>query len=487
MASQSRNNVRKRGSTWTYYVYETDGAGHRRQVSKGGFRTRKEAEAARVEALASLQAGTFVRPDRLTVADFLFDEWLPTQRPPTLEESTYASYERNIRLHVVPNIGGILLQRLTPMDLNALYRTLLDSGRRPAQPPKRQHDPATIELVARLRADGCTWQQVAHAVAEAVPSEAGITKDAVAALHRRQQQPPKPSTQPPGLKPRTVQYVHTIIHAALKDAMRWNRVARNVADAANPPSAGSTRQGRPDVWDADELGRFIAFVADSRYLPPWVFLATTGCRRGEALGLKWDDLDLDQATAVISRQVTVVDHKIRIKELPKTKRGHLIRLDTITVELLRRWRARQNEEKLLLGAGYHDDGFAFCRADGNVYHPDRFSREFDRKQVACNRADPEQPLPELTLHGLRHTWATLALAEGIDIHIVSERLNHSSTHITREIYTHVTPPMQTDAAERVAGEILGGRSGLRRKVELSHAEGRRPVVDQPDVSPETSG
>lgn len=98
----SRNNVRKRGSTWTYYLYVTDGAGERRQKSKGGFATRKEAEAARVEALAALSNGNWVQPDRLTVAEFLTDEWLPTQRPPTLEESTYASYARNIRLHVVP-------------------------------------------------------------------------------------------------------------------------------------------------------------------------------------------------------------------------------------------------------------------------------------------------------------------------------------------------------------------------------------------------
>src|SRR5262245_30702507 len=114
MAASRNNNVRKRGNSWTYYVYVTDGAGRRKQVSKGGFRTRKEAEAARIEALAALQSGTFVRPDRLTVADFLVDEWLPTQLPPTLEESTYASYERYLRLHVVPYIGGILLQRLTP-------------------------------------------------------------------------------------------------------------------------------------------------------------------------------------------------------------------------------------------------------------------------------------------------------------------------------------------------------------------------------------
>ncbi len=453
MTSKSRNNARKRGNTWTYYVYVTDGAGTRRQVSKGGYRTRKEAEAARVKALATIQDGTFVQPERMTVAEFLTDEWLPSRRPPVLEESTHHSYERYIRLHVLPHIGGLPLQQLTPIDLNRLYRHLLDNGRRPTQPPKRHHDAETVALVDELRAEGRTWQQVADEVANRIPDAVGITRDAVAALHRRRRQQPEPADQPQGLAPRTVRYVHTILHAALKDALRWNRVARNVADAATPPSVGSTRQGRPDVWTGDQLRRFIAFVADSRYLPPWIFLATTGCRRGEALGLRWEDLD--RATAVISRQVTAVDHQIRIKELPKTKRGHLIRLDGGTVDMLRQWRARQNQERLLLGPGYHDDGWVFCMADGQVFHPERFGREFTRKQTAFNRAEPDQPLPHLKLHGLRHTWATLALEEGIDIHIVSERLNHSSTSVTREIYTHVTPPMQSDAAERVAEHILG--------------------------------
>ena len=86
-----------------------------------------------------------------------------------------------------------------------------------------------------------------------------------------------------------------------------------------------------------------------------------------------------------------------------------------------------------MSAGYRDDGFVFSHPDGSVYDPDRFSREFLRKQAQYNRAHSDEPLPRLVLHGLRHTWATLALHEGIDIHIVSERLNHSSTHITREI------------------------------------------------------
>jgi integrase len=240
--------------------------------------------------------------------------------------------------------------------------------------------------------------------------------------------------------------------------MRWNRVARNVADAATPPPAGSTRVGQHTTWTGDQLRRFLNFIAQDRYVTPWMFLATTGCRRGECLGLRWSDLDLDGSTAIVSRQVTAVDHEIVVKELPKTKRGHMVALDSNTVSMLRRWRAQQNEEKLLVGPVYVDDGYAFCKPDGTVYDPDRFSREFLRKQEQFNRADAEGALPRLTLHGLRHTWATLALHEGIDIKVVSDRLNHSSTFVTREIYTHVTPPMQSDAAERVAKRIFGGRT-----------------------------
>lgn len=452
--SAGRNNVRKRGNSWTYYLYVTDGTGARRQVSKGGFRTRKEADAARIKALSTLQNGTWVRPERVTVREFLVDEWLPTQAPPTLEESTYRSYTRYVHLHVVPHIGGIALQHLTPLDLNSMYRALLETGRRPPTPPKRVHPPEVGKLVEQLRSTGLTWQAVADQVGEAFPDDAGLTRHAVAALHRRRLLRSPRTTTPTGLKPRTVRYVHSIVHAALKDAMRWNRVARNVADATTPPPLGSTRRGRRTTWTAEQLGQFLDFIAHGRLLVPWIFLATTGCRRGECLGLQWSDLDLERATAVISRQVTSIDHEIVVKELPKTKRGHTIALDSNTVGMLRRWRAQQNEEKLFVGPGYGDEGYVFCKPDGSAYDPDRFSREFTRKQERYNRAHLDERLPRLTIHGLRHTWATLALHEGIDIKVVSDRLDHSSTFVTREIYTHVTPPMQSDAADRVAARIF---------------------------------
>ena len=201
-------------------------------------------------------------------------------------------------------------------------------------------------------------------------------------------------------------------------------MVRNVADAATPPSTTMSKAPQTKAWTAEQLRAFLQYSSENRYLPVWLFLATSGCRRGEALGLRWSDVDLDGAMAVIGHQVTSVETRVVMKDLPKTKRGHVIRLDSGTVAMLRAHRKTQNEERLLVGPGYVDHGLVFCRPDGAPYHPDRFSLEFKRNQGYFNRDQPTEMLPELTLHGLRHTWATLALRAGIDIKIVSERLNH---------------------------------------------------------------
>ncbi len=257
-----------------------------------------------------------------------------------------------------------------------------------------------------------------------------------------------------------VLYVHSIVHAALKDAMRWNRAARNVADAATPPPVGSTLRARRTTWTAAQLGAFLDFIAEDRYLTPWIFLATTGCRRGECLGLRWADLDLDGSTAIVSRQVTSIDHEIVVKDLPQTKRGHMVALDSNTVAMLRRWRAQQNEERLLVGPGYLDEDYVLCKPRRTVYDRTASAASSSASRTSTPRAprrataeaDAPRPAPHLGDPGT-------SLTEGIDIKVVSDRLNHSSTFVTREIYTHVTPPMQSDAAERAASRIFGGPAG----------------------------
>ena len=133
--------TRKRGSTWTWYIEDVPdpSTGRPRQVSKGGFRTRKEAGDALLQAQAALRSGTFVEPSKRTIRSYLLEEWLPENQPPRLRPSSYANYMIYTRTHVVPRLGDIELQRLTPSNLSGFYRALLTDARRDGQawPPRR--------------------------------------------------------------------------------------------------------------------------------------------------------------------------------------------------------------------------------------------------------------------------------------------------------------------------------------------------------------
>jgi integrase len=142
--------------------------------------------------------------------------------------------------------------------------------------------------------------------------------------------------------------------------------------------------------------------------------------------------------------VIVVKHDVRIGT-PKTAKGvRSLSLDPGTVKVLRKWQRRQLEEKMLLGPGYDDHDLVFAKVTGQPLHPERVSREFDRRVERWK-------LPRITLHGLRHTWATLALAAGVHPKVVQERLGHSVIAVTLDLYSHTTPTLHDEAAELVAG------------------------------------
>ncbi len=451
----SKPNIRKRGDTYTWFAYVTAGDGTRKQISRGGFRTIAEAETDRIAKLTDLGQGNYVTPDRVTVADYLLREWLPVRRT-DLEQSTWHSYEQKIRLHVIPHIGALPLQELTPTDLNHLYRKLLDGGR---QEPttSRNHPPATIARMLDLKAAGHPAAAIAEKLRdEGHPSAQNLTRHAVAAIIRRHTKQTRDAPpQNAGLSARTVQMVHGILSKALADGLRWNRVYRNIAKAATAPTRSQVRNLARKTWAPQDLNRFWTFIGNNRYRYPWIFAATSGARRGEVLGLRWTDVDLERATATIAHQV-LTDRGVDIvfKETPKAGRPHMIHLDPATVDLLGEWHARQQGEREFLGGACQDHGLVFCLEDGRPFHPERYSREFLRKQQQYNEANPDTPLPRLTIHGLRHTWATIALAENVPLKVVSDRLNHSTTHITAEIYSHVTPPIARSAADKVGGLIL---------------------------------
>lgn len=255
----------------------------------------------------------------------------------------------------------------------------------------------------------------------------------------------------PALSRKTVRYCSTILHRAFKDAMRWQIVSRNPVEASDPPKPGD----RPEftIWSASELQAFLDVASSHRQSGLWWILGTTGMRRGEALGLRWSDVDWDASTVTISRALLATEKGAKTWSTPKTKASRrTVVLDEDTITALKAHRARQNQEKLALGAGYQDHDLIAALVDGSPTAPSRITEQFGR---LAQRAG----LPRIRLHDLRHTHATLALEAGIHPRVVQERLGHSHVSVTLGIYSHVDTRMQVDASNRMAEMRRAAREG----------------------------
>ena len=249
-----------------------------------------------------------------------------------------------------------------------------------------------------------------------------------------------------GLSPKTVRNTHTVLRKALSDAERLGLVQRNAAAAARGPAVE-----RPEftVWSSDDLRQFFATAKSNRLYAAYVLLATTGMRRGEVIGVRWKDIDLDSAQLAIVQTLTDVNGRLTMSTPKTTRSRRVIYLDDTTVAVLRQHRKRQREDQLAAGPDWAATGdLAFTDEFGLPIRPEWFSKEFGRLVAASG-------VPRIRLHDVRHTYATLALKAGVHAKVVSERLGHSSIAITLDLYSHVTPGMARGAADLVASEIFG--------------------------------
>jgi integrase len=252
-----------------------------------------------------------------------------------------------------------------------------------------------------------------------------------------------------GLSLRTVRLAHTIVTRALGDAERKGLIVRNPARLASPPKASATRAPEATVWAPEELAAFLGAVAGSEHYPLLRLAAMSGMRRGELVGLRWADVDLDAGTVTIAQQVGTVG-QAAVTGPVKTRAGRrAIDLDAETVRVLRERRRVQLEHRMMMGAGWQDrDDRVFTMADGRPWHPKVISRAFVRLVEVHG-------LPALSIHDLRHTHATHLLTAGVNPKVVSERLGHTSVAFTLDTYGHVMPTQQAEAATAVARLVDG--------------------------------
>jgi integrase len=310
--------------------------GTSRVVLRRGFLTRKAAADALGDINAEIRRGSHVVPAKITTGQWLA-QWLAGLR---LAPSTRASYAKNVRLHIKPQLGEIQLARLTGARISALYRDL--------------------------------------------------------ERHCRQDQ--KEGTP---LSARTVRYVHTILKAALREAVTQGLLATNPADRANPPAARAAKAPEIHPWTAAQLSSFIAWAEEHGCADAvaWRVLAFTGMRRGELLAVRWRDLDLDASRISIRRSAGIVKTKGEgsrlVEGATKSGRERVVDLDPRTVEELRRYRVLRAGLALQLA---RDDALIFGDVEGAHLNPDRFSRRFTRQLDRCAAELGEKAPPAIRLH-----------------------------------------------------------------------------------------
>lgn len=253
------------------------------------------------------------------------------------------------------------------------------------------------------------------------------------------------STGRQGLSGRSIQLAVGVLKAAYAWGVENGILARNPISGVKRPRATNAR---PEPWTVEEAQSFLASTVGDRFHAAWALLLTRGLRRGELCGLRWSDIDFTAGRCRITKTRVVVDGKALDSE-PKTVSGkRSIPLDVHLLGLLSAHQTQQKREKLVAGAAYEDQDYVLADELGRPYHPDTISTVFERSTKALG-------LRAIRLHDTRHTAATLMLASGVPVKVVSEMLGHASPTITLSIYAHVLPGMAEEAGAAISAALLG--------------------------------
>lgn len=341
--------------------------GRKRKTFYG--KTRKEVQEKLKTALHEQKQGTLATGPQQTMRQYL-EHWLEEVHKPTVKITSYVKYRKLLNKHILPGLGHIQVQKLSPQQVQAFYANKLKEG---------------------------------------------LSASMIAAIHG-------------------------LLHNAMKNAVRWNLVSRNVCDVVSLP-----RSKRRDVQTlTKEQAQHLLEVARGHRLEGLITVAlTTGMRHGELAALRWSDINFDDGSLYIQRTVSYMAKYGFVESEPKSpKSRRKIVLPLFVVDALKQHRVTQEEVKTKLAEVWHNQQLVFCNAYGGFLNPDLLLKSFYKLLADAG-------LPRMRLHDLRHSAATILLAMGAHPKVVQEILGHSQISMTMDTYSHVLPSMQRETMERL--------------------------------------
>jgi integrase len=392
--------IKARGKdTWTFVVeLERDAEGDRKRKRVTFHGTRREAEAEHARIVHEVMSGVYVDAKKTTVGEYL-DWWLESCVKPKTAPRTHEGYKMIVEQHLKPALGSIRLARLSAMHVQQYESGMLKGGR-----VERRKDPPKDETVPRVRT----------------------------------------------LSAQTVLHHHRVLNTALRQAVKKGILLRNPLEAVEPPKP---QRRQMQTLPGEQVAGLLAAAEGSRLHAPLQLAVATGMRRGELLGLHWRDADLDAGKLGVRCSLqTLKGEPEPIIKSPKSGKSRTISLPAFAVDALKKHRADQAADKLLQGRDYQDNDLVFCEEDGQPWKPNAFSGLWDRFRA-------KHGIP-YRFHDLRHTCATLMLEAGVHPKVVQEMLGHSTIAITMDLYSHVSPNLQEEAALKLDAILQGSSGGV---------------------------
>ena len=395
--TRARGSVKKIGpNNWQVRIGYNEN-GKRREYKRQNFQTKRDADDALANALVALGKGRAIDASRQTLAQYLAS-WLDIyERSRGVKPATLAKTREHLRAYIVPRLGSRTLRELKPQVVARFISDLLENG--------------------RLNPSGGRTRQLSN---------------------------------------KTVRNIVGTLSVALGQAVEWGLLPENPCSRVDLP-----RKNRPELvtLSGEQVAQFLLTAQERRdpMLALWLLVFTTGMRRGELAGLRWQDIDLVAGTATIAQTRQVLDGEIIIGT-PKTRAGlRTFSLDRWTVDELAR--AKDTQEQAARTLGYWASDLVATDPDGRPIHPDTLLKRFRRALRAAG-------LPEIRLHDGRHTYVAYALESGVSVHIVASRVGHSSAAFTYDTYAKSIP-----VADRNATSIV--ENALAKLIENEQVSGTR--------------